>query len=392
MSETISRAHSIPGGHMLEEPKNEHAPVYLRSERGVGGAESRGASKREQFHWFPSSVAQTAQTTSLRKIAMIGNHLPRQCGIATFTIDLSKAIAADWPYPVHTVFNPGVTRLHDGTTLLLCRVEDRRGLSHLCAARSANGKDDWVVDAEPTLFPDPENFPEELWGIEDPRITFIEEIGKWAIAYTAFSKGGPCVALAMTEDFRRFERFGVIMQPNDKDAALLPRRIDGKFALLHRPANRSKAHIWLTFSPDLRNWGNHKLLLMARKGAWWDAAKIGLSPPLIETPRGWLMIYHGVRYTAAGAIYRLGLALLDLDNPTHCLLRGDSWIFGPETSYERRGDVDNVTFPCGYTIDADGDTINLYYGAADTSIALATGSIGKLLNWLDRHGSPGVNR
>jgi predicted GH43/DUF377 family glycosyl hydrolase len=131
---------------------------------------------------------------------------------------------------------------------------------------------------------------------------------------------------------------------------------------------------------------------MARKGAWWDAAKIGLSPPLIETPRGWLMIYHGVRYTAAGAIYRLGLALLDLDNPTHCLLRGDSWIFGPETSYERRGDVDNVTFPCGYTIDADGDTINLYYGAADTSIALATGSIGKLLNWLDRHGSPGVNR
>jgi predicted GH43/DUF377 family glycosyl hydrolase len=300
--------------------------------------------------------------------------------------------AADWPYPVHTVFNPGATRLKDGTTLLLCRVEDRRGLSHLGAARSANGRDAWLIDPEPTLYPDPENFPEELWGIEDPRITFIEELGKWAIAYTAFSKGGPCVALAMTEDFRRFERYGVIMQPDDKDAALLPRRIDGKFALLHRPANHSTAHIWLTFSPDLRNWGNHKLLLMARKGAWWDAAKIGLSPPLIETPRGWLMIYHGVRYTAAGALYRLGLALLDLHNPTLCLLRGDSWIFGPEASYERRGDVDNVTFPCGCTIDADGDTINLYYGAADTSIALATGSIGKLLNWLDRHGSAGVIR
>jgi predicted GH43/DUF377 family glycosyl hydrolase len=296
--------------------------------------------------------------------------------------------AADWPYPAHTVFNPGATRLRDGRTLLLCRVEDRRGHSHLCAARSANGVDGWVVDAEPTLRPDPEHFPEEIWGIEDPRITFIDELGKYAIAYTAFSKGGPCVALAMTEDFHRFERYGVIMQPDDKDAALLPRRIDGKFALVHRPANHAAAHIWITFSPDLRNWGTHKLLLLARKGAWWDANKIGLSPPLIETSRGWLMIYHGVRTTGAGVLYRLGLALFALDDPTTCLLRGDSWIFGPETSYERFGEVDNVTFPCGHTIGADGDTVNLYYGAADTSVALATGSLRQLLEWLDQHGRP----
>jgi predicted GH43/DUF377 family glycosyl hydrolase len=300
--------------------------------------------------------------------------------------------AADWPYPAHTVFNPGATRLHDGTTLLLCRVEDRRGLSHLCAARSANGVDAWVIDAEPTLKADPANFPEELWGIEDPRITFLEEVGKYAIAYTAFSKGGPCVALAMTEDFRRFERFGVVMQPDDKDAALLPRRIDGKFALVHRPSNHSVAHIWITFSPDLHNWGTHKLLLTARKGAWWDANKIGLSPPLIETSRGWLMIYHGVRTTAAGSLYRLGLALLEIDRPTHCLLRGDPWIFGPQTPYECHGDVGQVAFPCGYTIGNDGDTINLYYGAADTSISLATGSIAGLLRWLDEHGHPTNSR
>jgi predicted GH43/DUF377 family glycosyl hydrolase len=296
--------------------------------------------------------------------------------------------ASDWPYPAHTVFNPGATRLPDGTTLLLCRVEDRRGLSHLCAARSANGVDAWVVDEEPTLMPDPDRYPEEVWGIEDPRITFIAELGKYAIAYTAFSKGGPCVALAMTEDFRRFERYGVIMQPDDKDAALLPRRIDGNYALVHRPANHSTAHIWLTCSPDLRNWGNHKLLLLARKGAWWDANKIGLSPPLVETSRGWLMFYHGVRSTAAGSLYRLGLALLALDDPTNCLLRGDSWIFGPETAYEHHGDVGNVVFPCGCTIGADGDTLRLYYGAADTSIGLATGSVRQLLEWLDRNGRP----
>ena len=81
--------------------------------------------------------------------------------------------AADWPYPAHTVFNAGATRLHDGTTLLLCRVEDRRGHSHLCAARSRNGVDGWIIDAEPTLRPDPGAHPEELWGIEDPRITFV---------------------------------------------------------------------------------------------------------------------------------------------------------------------------------------------------------------------------
>jgi predicted GH43/DUF377 family glycosyl hydrolase len=294
--------------------------------------------------------------------------------------------AGDWPYPVHTVFNPAAVRLADGTTLLLCRVEDRTGHSHLCAARSANGIDGWVVDPEPTLRPDPAHYPEELWGIEDPRITFVKELGKYAVAYTAFSRGGPGVSLALTEDFRKFERCGLVMQPEDKDAALLPRRIDGQFALIHRPVTDSGAHVWLSLSPDLRNWGSHKLILKARRGGWWDANKVGLSPPLIETERGWLMVYHGVRHTASGSLYRLGLALFDLEQPSECLLRGDSWVFGPEADYERQGDVGNVAFPCGYTVDPDGDTVHLYYGAADTSIGLASGSIRRLLAWLDEHG------
>jgi predicted GH43/DUF377 family glycosyl hydrolase len=295
--------------------------------------------------------------------------------------------AAQWPYPVHTVFNPAAVRLADGTTLLLCRVEDRRGHSHLCAARSKNGIDGWIIDPEPTLRPDPERYPEELWGIEDPRITFVQELGKYAVVYTTFSRGGPGVALALTNDFRSFERFGLIMQPDDKDAALLPRRVDGNYALIHRPIADSGAHAWISFSPDLRNWGGHKLLLPARKGAWWDANKVGLSPPLIETPRGWIMLYHGVRHTAGGCLYRLGVALFALLAPDQCLLRGDSWIFGPEAPYEREGDVGNVAFPCGYTVGDDGDTLNLYYGAADTCVALAMGSIRRLLGWLDEHGS-----
>jgi len=294
--------------------------------------------------------------------------------------------ASDWPYPVHTVFNPGATRLRDGSTLLLCRVEDHTGISHLCAARSPNGVDGWVVDAAAALRPDASHYPEEIWGLEDPRITYVEELGKYVVAFVAFSKSGPGVAIATTDDFRSYERHGLVMQPQDKDAALLPRRINGSFALIHRPMANSEGHVWISFSPDLRAWGGHKLMLPARKGGYWDANHIGLTAPLIETARGWLMLYHGVRHTASGALYRVGLALFALDHPERCLLRGNPWLFGPETAYEREGDVGNVVFPTGYTLDSTGDTINLYYGAADSSVALATASIRELLHWLDENG------
>ncbi len=294
--------------------------------------------------------------------------------------------SADWPYPINKVFNPGATLLRDGTTLLLCRVEDRRGHSHFGVARSANGINNWQVDPKPTLMADPDKFPEEMWGIEDPRITYVPELSTYAVIYTAFTRDGPGVALALTEDFKQFERYGLIMSPEDKDAALLPHRIDGHWALIHRPVSGPRAHIWISYSPDLRHWGSHKLMMEARRGGWWDANKIGLSPPLLETPQGWLMIYHGVRQTAAGSIYRLGLALFDLKQPELCLKRGDEWVFGPQEPYEIRGDVDNVVFPCGYTIAPDGDTIHLYYGAADSCIGLATGSVRALLAWLEEHG------
>lgn len=293
--------------------------------------------------------------------------------------------AADWPYSINSVFNPGATLLPDGTTLLLCRVEDRRGHSHFCVARSANGVDDWQIDPRPTLLAEPDKFPEELWGIEDPRITFVPELSKYAVAYTAYTRDGPGVALAFTEDFRNFDRYGVIMPPEDKDAALLPHRIGGNWALIHRPVSAPRAHMWISYSPDLRHWGSHKLMMEARRGSWWDANKIGLSPPPIETPQGWLVIYHGVKHTAAGCIYRLGLALFDLHSPERCLKRAGEWVLGPEETYEQHGDVGNVVFPCGYTIAPDGDTINLYYGAADTSIGLATGSLRAMLEWLERN-------
>jgi len=179
------------------------------------------------------------------------------------------------------------------------------------------------------------------------------------------------------------------MPPEDKDAALFPRRFDGRWALIHRPISIypvSRANIWISFSPDLKHWGDHTVLLEARQGAWWDANKIGLSPPPIETPEGWLIIYHGVRTTPAGCLYRLGLALLDLEDPRRVIRRSDEWIFGPDAPYERVGDVADVVFPCGAIFDPKTGELRLYYGAADTSIALAIGQVHEMLDWLLRGG------
>ena len=293
--------------------------------------------------------------------------------------------ARDWPYPTNTVFNPGAARLKDGQTLLLVRVEDRRGISHLSVARSRNGLTDWDIAKVPALYPDPEHHPEEVWGIEDPRITWVEELDKYVITYTAYSSNGPLVALATTSDFEVFERHGPIMPPEDKDAALFPRRLDGRWALIHRPAARgpgAKANIWLSHSEDMRLWGDHMVLLEARDGAYWDAGKIGLSVPPIETPAGWLIIYHGVRTTPAGAIYRLGLVLLDLEHPAKVLRRGEEWVFGPTASYELMGDVPNVVFPCGTVVDEASGTLRMYYGAADSCVAVATANVAELVDWL----------
>ncbi|MFQ5806241.1 MAG: glycosidase [Phycisphaerae bacterium] len=297
--------------------------------------------------------------------------------------------AGDWPYFVNTVFNAGATRLPSGETLLLCRVEDCSGRSHFCVARSADGVSSWQIDPEPTLEPEDQQRTEERWGIEDPRLVWVPELQRYAITYTSYSHGGPGVSLALTEDFKTFERIGSVMAPEDKDAALLPERVNGRWAMIHRPVSPMVgAHIWISFSPDLKHWGDHTLVLPARRGPWWDANRIGLSPPLIPSDEGWLMMYHGVRHTPAGCLYRIGLALLDRENPAHCLLRSNRWMFGPEAEYERTGDVGDVVFPCGYTLEDDGDTLHLYYGAADTCIALATGSVRKMISWLKKVGIP----
>ncbi len=287
----------------------------------------------------------------------------------------------DVPYPANTAFNPGAARVN-GETVLLVRVEDLRGISSLLVARSADGVTGWRVDERPLLEPDPDH-PEEVWGCEDPRIVFLPEREEWAITYTAYSRLGPLVSLAMTKDFREVERLGPVMPPDDKDAALFSRRFDGRWMLIHRPAPlRGSAHIWVSYSPDLRHWGDHALLLEAREGAWWDAVKIGLGPPPLATPEGWLMMYHGAHTTASGPIYRVGLALLDLAHPEIVLRRSDEWVLAPITNYEAVGDVDKVIFPNGWVLDEAADRLALYYGAGDSVVGLAEARFSEVMDYM----------
>ncbi len=289
--------------------------------------------------------------------------------------------AADWPYPVNAVFNPAAAMLGD-TTILVARVEDRRGISHLSVARSANGTDGWSVDETPLLAADDDTVSEQ-WGFEDPRVVWVDELDRFVITCTAYGPAGPAVYLATTTDFVTVERYGIIQHPEDKNAALLPYRIDGKWVLFHRPMTQyggARGEIHLSRSTDLVSWSAPEQVLQPRPGAWWDSVRIGIGPPPLRTEHGWLLVYHGVKETVAGSLYRVGLALLDLDEPTRVLCRLPEWVLAPDAPYERVGDIPNVVFPCGLLHDPSTDEVRLYYGGADTSICLATGVLSELLD------------
>ena len=285
----------------------------------------------------------------------------------------------DWPYPANAVFNPAATKLNT-ETLLLVRVEDMRGFSHLTVARSSDGFTDWQIDPAPTLEAN-QSSREEKYGLEDPRIVWLEEQKQFAITYVSFSEGGPVISLAITKNFKTFARLGGLLPPEDKDACLFSRRFKGRFALIHRPIVRGEAHIWLSFSPDLKHWGDHRPLIRTRP-AYWDCHRVGLACQPIETPQGWMIFYHGVRDTSAGAIYRLGLVLLELEEPWKVLRRSDEWVLGPRALYERVGDVGDVIFPSGAVVHKETDQLNLYYGAADCAVAVATAPLSDILDYI----------
>ncbi len=285
--------------------------------------------------------------------------------------------ADDMPFPCNTVFNAGAVRM-ENEYLLLLRVEDLRGHSVLALACSEDGYH-FNIHETPVMVPatDGEFAIYEHKGIEDPRITRLDDT--FYIIYTAASDFGPRLALAKTEDFRSFQRVALISEPDNKDGALFPRKIDGRYVRLDRPMVGGAGHIWMSYSDDLVNWGGSRIVMPVR-GDCWDSWRVGASVPPIETEYGWLVIYHGVKGTSHGPTYRLGAAMLDRDNPTKVLCRSAIPILSPREDYERTGDIPNVVYSTGAVVQDDG-TIVIYYSGADTCICVGTVRLEELMQF-----------
>ncbi len=289
---------------------------------------------------------------------------------------------ADVPIAANAVLNPGVVDVGEEIILLL-RIENRRGISQIRVARSRNGVDDWRISPQPLLEPRLAEYPYEEWGCEDPRVTQIEP-GKWLISYVAYSRYGPTVAFALTEDFESAERLGVVLAPTNKDATVLPRKFDGQWIMFHRPVTGNQEHIWYASADaDFTHWSLPGVLLPQNGGPWWDGIRVGVGAPPILTNQGWLLIYHGVKEMGGRPIYRLGLALLDKDDPRKVIARAADWVFAPEASYEQTGLMPGVVFTCGAV--CRGDEVWMYYGAADTVVGLAVAELSDLLNFVWEH-------
>ena len=214
--------------------------------------------------------------------------------------------------------------------------------------------------------------PSEEYGVEDARVTFVE--GRYYINYTAVSRDSWATGLAVTDDFRRVERLGLIFHPENKDVAIFPERIRGKYVALHRPNNSGfgRASIWIAESPDLVHWGNHRCIVRPRDNPW-ESVKIGGGAPPIKTDEGWLIIYHGKGESG----YSLFGLLLDLERPWEVVRRGTTPLLTPQEPYEREGFFGNVVFSNG-VVEKDG-RLYIYYGASDETTCLAVADLEEIL-------------
>ncbi|WP_129409450.1 glycoside hydrolase family 130 protein [Marinitoga lauensis] len=266
------------------------------------------------------------------------------------------------------VFNPAV--VYDGELFhMLYRAQGEDMVSRIGYAVSTDGIH--FNRMENPIF-EPEDIT-EMYGVEDPRLTYIN--GKYYMCYTAYSPTNISVALASTTKFFTWERHGIVLpeSPN-KDAAILPEKINGKYVMFHR----LEPDIWLAFSDDLIHWGDYVSIAKPREG-YWDDVKIGIAGPPLKTEYGWLLLYHGVQ-NGPRFTYRLGFMLLDLNDPSKVLKRSEKPILEPEEPWEKFGGVPMVVFSDAMI--EYKDQYYIYYGAADNYIALATISKDEVYKWI----------
>lgn len=283
----------------------------------------------------------------------------------------------DVPYPVETVHNAGVVK-HEGKYVMLFRAHLRNGRCVIGLAESPDGYH-FAVRPEPFIAPaaaEPFAGYEE-YGVEDPRICSME--GAYWITYSAYSRHGVRIALARTTDFRRLERIALITQSDYRNVVIFPETFQGRYARLDRPHSEiSPWSIWISYSPDLVHWGDARVVIKPMSYHW-DEMKVGPGATPMKTDKGWLNIYHGVFQTMDGAVYRLGVALHDLQDPSRVVGVADEWVLQPEDPWEITGYVHNVVFCCGAVAESDG-SVKIYWGGADSVMCAGTAAIRDLVD------------
>ena len=246
-------------------------------------------------------------------------------------------------------------------------------ISHLRVATSADGHH-FTVAPKPALLPEHDY---EEYGVEDPRIIQID--GAYYVSYSAISTRGVVTCLSRTHDFQRFEKLGIMFAPDNKDIALFPERVGGRYWTFHRPSMKQLGapSMWLASSDNLRDWGQHRFLIGPRPGHW-DSERVGCGAQPIKTARGWLQLYHGANERTR---YCAGALLLDLEQPWQVIARSREPILAPEAPYETAGFMPNVVFHNGL-VERSARQVDLYYGAADQTTCGASLDVGALLESL----------
>jgi beta-1,4-mannooligosaccharide/beta-1,4-mannosyl-N-acetylglucosamine phosphorylase len=285
----------------------------------------------------------------------------------------------------NSIFNSAVVPFGDKFAGVF-RVDDKRRNMQLHAGFSDDAinwvleekKIEWVNEDAKTAEANPWQYG------YDPRVVFIED--RWWVTWCNAYGWKPTIGVGYTFDFKKFYQCENAFLPFNRNGVLFPRKINGKYVMFSRPSDSGHTpfgDIYISQSPDMKYWGEHRHVMAPRSG--WEAKKIGAGPIPIETDEGWLCIYHGVLESCNGFVYSFGAAILALDEPWKVKYRCSEYLLSPQTIYECTGDVPNVAFPCAALCDPDTGRLAIYYGCADTHVGLAFAEVDELIDYVKKH-------
>lgn len=295
---------------------------------------------------------------------------PEGCQYPVWRYDGNPIITRDNLYMANSIFNSAVVPYGDGFAGVF-RVDYLSRDQKLVTGFSKDGVK-WQLD-DKVIF---EGY--------DPRLCLLD--GKYYLSWVNLTPYGTTIGIAYTEDFKSWTQLEDACYPVARNGVLFPRKVGGEYLLLIRPCDRGHTpygDIFISRSKDLTYWGKHRFVMSPVKN--WEMTKVGAGPTPIETDEGWLMFYHGVLTSCNGFTYSIGAALLDINEPWKVLHRADCFMLAPHEIYECVGDVPNVVFPCAALTDAETGRIALYYGAADTSVALAFTTVDETIDFIKQN-------